>query len=184
MSNGLGGITNSAIRDTIATKCITNIALANDAAATQDIEWTVVGTHSIDGEWQTDLAVDTGLDLSAMPAAGTLLDRDGVALSAHRTFAARVAADGSFNNKSFTLVYLLACIGTASYIIDPSRENASQDYNVDQLVCPAGYCPVGAIKIVFAVTADAFTLGTTALTGVTGQTVTYHNLDGSVPAAL
>ena len=171
MSN-LNAITNNAVRQAISTRCFTAVGLAIHGSNVENALTAAAGVHCINGTFQTDLATDTEIDLSA----SDIIDAAGNALSAVVTMPA-IAAGGD----SRTKVYIVACIGTAQYIIEPEVDVAAAQDNLERtLHCPDGYCPVGLIKVVQSPTDAAgsvlFTLGTTNMSGVTNQTVTFSSV--------
>lgn len=168
MSNSLAGITNQSIRSTMGNRSFAAATLAIDVVTT-DVQTTVAVPHTIGGQWQTPLATKAAIDLSA----ATIVDgKDGAVVSAVKTKPAVAATDSAV-----TTVYIMACAGDNVFVVEPSVDIAAISGTADySLSCPDQYAPFGAIKIVQAAGAAAFTLGTTALTGVTGQTVTFHDL--------
>lgn len=169
MSNTLGGITNASIRNTAGSRSFSKAGLGIDAN-TADVQTASAVVHTIDGEFQTDLAVKAAIDLSA---ASYISGRDGEAVSGPVTKPA-IPAD----EKARTVTYVMACQGDAVFVVEADVESdAARGSYIDySLNCPDGYAPFGVIKIVMAPGSAAFTLGTTALTGVANQTVTFHDV--------
>lgn len=168
MSNELAGITNRSIRDSVGNRSFTAAGLAIHGVNLENVLTAAAVVHCVNGVFQTNLAIDAELDLSATAVINA---KDGTSLSAVVTMPA-VAAGAD----SVTKTYILACKGNVSYIIEPSLDTAADD-NVDHnLSCPAGFAPYGLIKIVQAAGAAAFTLGTTNLSGVANQTVTFFDI--------
>lgn len=172
MSSELGGITNKSIRDAIGTRAFAAAGLAIHGSNVENVLTTTAVPHTINGVFQTALAIDAELDLSATTVISA---KDGSTLADVVTMEALAAGDDSV-----TKVYILACKGNTSYIVEPELDNASQDDSNHELSCPDGYCPYGLIKIVQAPTPSVgvalFKLGTTNMSGVTGQTVTFFDV--------
>ena len=165
MSNSLGGVTNSSIRNTLADRCFTAAGLAIHGANTENVLTTAAVVHCANGVFQTNLAIDAELDLSAT----AVLNRKGETVSLVE--APAIAAGGD----TVTKTYILACLGNVSYIIEAEEDVAADDNQLEELTCPAGYAPYGAIKIVRVAGAAAFTLGTTDLDAA-NTTSTFSNL--------
>lgn len=175
----LNAITNEAVRNACGTRAMTSCGLAIHGANVENVLLASAVVHCIDGNFQTNLAADTEVDLSL----SNFIDADGNAIGGPVTMPAIAAGGGSR-----TKVYLVACIGTAQYIIEPEVNVAAAQDNLERsLHCPNGYCPVGTIKVVQSATdaagSAAFTLGTTNLSGVTNQTVTFGSIS-AVPATV
>lgn len=173
MSSELGGITNNSIRDAIGTRSFAAAGLAIHGANSENVLTAAAVPHTINGVFQTALAIDAELDLSATTV---LSAKDGSTLADVVTMEALAAGDDPV-----TKVYVLACKGNASFIIEPEVDVAAAQDDADYtLSCPDGYCPYGLIKIVQAPTPSVgvalFKLGTTDMTGVTGQTVTFFDV--------
>ena len=165
MSNNLGGITNQSIRNTVGDRSFTAAGLAIHGTTKQDVLTASAVVHCAGGVFQSNFTAKTQLDLSTL----TVLNRKGETTSL--VTAPAIASGG----ESVTKVYILACKGNTAYIIEPEEDTAAQDNHTEELHCPAGYAPFGAIKIVRAAGAAAFTLGTTAL-DATGVTSTFTDL--------
>lgn len=173
MSNELGNITNRSIRDTIGNRSFAKAGLAIDATNTENVETTAAVPHCVNGVFQTELAIAAEIDLSAT---AVISGKTGESLTGVVAIPALAAGDDPV-----TKVYILACKGDTVYIVEPSVDVAAAQDDADYpLTCPPGYAPFGAIKVVCSPTDVAgvvtFVLGTTALTGVTGQTVTFFDL--------
>ena len=171
MSN-LAGITNNNVRQAIGTRAFAKAGIAIHGTNTENVLTATAVPHCVKGIMQTSLAADAEVDLSA----SDIVDARGNALSAVKTMPALAAGDDPV-----TKVYILAAIGTAQYIIEPEVVIAAgQDNVIENMRCPDGYCPVATIKVVQTPTPTVgvalFTLGTTALTGVTGQVVSYADI--------
>lgn len=173
MSNELGGITNKTIRDTVGSRSFGKAGLAIHGSNVENILTAAAVPHCINGVFQTELAIDAELDLSA----AVVIDaRDGSVLAAVETMP-EIAAGAD----AVTKVYILACKGDVSYIVEPTLDVAAAGDDADYpLSCPSGFAPYGAIKVVQSTTSAAgsvlFTLGTTDMSGVTNQTVTFFDL--------
>jgi hypothetical protein len=176
MSSDLGGVTNRSIRDCLGTRCFTSGALAIDGTNTENVETTVAVVHCVEGVFQTDLATDAEIDLSAK---SVLNAKDGAvgAAGSGKTFAARAAGDADE-----TLIFVLACLGDQVFIVEPDVDvAAAQDDANYELNCPAGYAPFGVIKLVRTDADTAtFQLGNnTSAQGdldQTGRTATFFNI--------
>jgi hypothetical protein len=175
MSNALGGITNADIRDTTGSRCFTAGALAIHGSNTENVLTTAAVVHCVNGVFQTDLAIDSEIDISALTV---LSAKDGSTISAGtKVHPARSATLGAE-----TLYYVLACKGDVVYVIEPYIDvAAAQDDASYELTCPAGYAPFGIIKLVRAATDTAmFQLGNgTAANGdldATGRTATFFDV--------
>jgi len=168
MSNELGGITNSSIRDAIGSRSFAAAGLAIHGVTLSDALTTAAVPHTINGVFQTDFAIDAQVDLSALTV---LSAKDGSVLSDVVTMPA-VAAGAD----PVTKVYVLACKGDEAFIVEPSLNVAADDNFDHDLSCPAGYAPFGLIKIVQAAGAALFKLGTTNMSGVANQTVTFFDI--------
>lgn len=175
MSNELGGITNRSIRDSIGNRCFAAAGLAIHGVNLENVLTAAAVPHVVNGVFQTDLAIDAELDLSATTVINA---KDGTTLDSVVTMPALAAGADPV-----TKVYILACKGNVSYIIEPSLDVAADDNFEHDLSCPAGFAPYGIIKIVQAAGAAAFTLGTTNLSGVANQTVTFFDIT-TVPATI
>ncbi len=178
MSN-LNAVTNNAVRAPLGTHAMSAAGLAIHGSNVENVRTTGAVAHVIDGKFQTALAADTEIDLSV----STFVDADGNVIAGPVTMPAIAAGDGSR-----TKVYLLACIGNTQFIIEPEVNVAAAQDNLERdLNCPNGYCPVGTIKVVQSATdaaaSAAFTLGTTNLSGVTNQVVTFGDISVVPPTA-
>lgn len=179
MSNELSGITNRSIRDSIANRCFNAGGLVIDETNTENAKISAAIEHTVNGVFQTDYAVAAEIDLSGL---AVLNAKNGDTLSAAAAAQATVAIPAlAAGDDTVTKVWILACKGDVAYIVEPEVDvAAAQDDATYQLTCPAGYAPFGAIKVVSAPTDAAgvvtFVLGTTALTGVTRQTVTFFDV--------
>lgn len=176
MSNELGGITNAAIRDTVGTKALNAVGLVIDGTNVENVSTTAAVTHIIDGVFHTAYAQTDELDLSGV---AVIAAKDGASLSEPVDHPARSATLGSQ-----TLVYILACVGTTPYIIEPTLDVAAANDDADySLSVPRGYCPFGAIKIVRLATDVAdFQLGVDDMSGITGRTATFYDLSVCPPS--
>ena len=179
MSNELAGITNRSVRDSIGNRSFTAGLLAIDGVNVENVETTAAVVHIVNGVFQTDLAIDAEIDLSALAVLsaknGDVLSVAGAA-SATEAHAALAAGDDTQ-----TLVYILACKGDVVYIIEPDLPvAAAQDKANYNLSCPAGYAPFGLIKVVQAPTSAVgvalFQLGVSDLTGITNRTSTFFDI--------
>lgn len=171
MSN-LAGITNQAVRSAMGTRSLTAANLAIHGSNSENCLTTAAVVHTIDGKFQTNFAIASEIDLSAL----SVVDANGNSLDSVVTMPA-IAAGGD----SRTKVYILACIGTTAYIVEPEVDVAAAQTNSEEsLKCPDGYAPFGTIKVVQSPTDAAgsalFTLGTTDMTGITNQTVTFGSI--------
>lgn len=177
MSNELGGITNASIRNSIGDRCFNKAGLVIDETNTENPKITAAVEHTVNGVFQTAYAVAAQIDLSALTV---LSAKDGSTISAVAIPALASGAD------AVTKVWLLACKGDTAYIVEPDIDIAADSNANYELSCPAGYAPFGAIKVVADPSAGAvatFVLGTTALTGVTRQTVSFFDV-ATCPASV
>lgn len=171
MSNSLGGITNADIRHSIGNRCFNAGGLVIDETNTENCKIQAAIEHTVNGVFQTDYAIAAEIDLSALAVLSAKDGTIGAAGSAIDMPALAAGAD------SVTKVWLLACKGNEAWIVEPEIANAaSGEYGDYSLSCPPGYAVFGAIKVVQAAGAAAFVLGTTALTGVANQTVSFFDI--------
>ena len=186
MSNELAGVTNRSIRDGFGDRAFTAGLLAIDGTNVENVETTAAVVHTVNGVFQTDFAIDSEIDLSAL---AVLNAKNGDVLSAagatSATFAHPALAAG---DDTQTLTYILACKGNVAYIIEPTTDVAAAQDSADySLSCPSGYAAFGLIKIVQAPTPSvgvaAFQLGVDDLTGITGRTSTFFDVS-AVPATV
>jgi len=175
MSNELGGVTNRSIRDSIGNRSMTAALLVIGSTTTR-VTTTVAVTHVINGVFQTPLATFANLDLSATTVIG---GRNGATLTGTVAMPA-LSALTTGEPASVVKTYILACRGDAVYIVEPEIDTAGDDEASYPLTCPEGYAPFGLIKIeqnpTTATGVALFRLGVTALTGITGQTVTFFDI--------
>lgn len=171
--SGLSNVTNQAVRGVLADRSFTAGGLAIDGANAQNVETTAAVVHTVDGVFQTNFPITAEIDLSALE---TISAVDGSTIN-RTTHAARASGDADE-----TLLYVLACVGTTAYVIEPYVDVAAADDNAEyELTCPAGFAPFGVIKIVRDATdTAAFTLGSdTAANGdldATGRTTTFTDV--------
>jgi len=179
MSNELSGITNKSIRDTVGTRALSAGLLAIHGSTVENVLTTVAVDHIINGVFQTPFDVETSIDLSGL---AVISAKDGSVLSAAGAASATKAHPAlAAGDDTQTLVYILACIGDTSYIIEPTLPvAASQDDANYDLSCPSGYCPFGLIKVVQAPTdalgVAAFQLGVDDLTGIDRRTSSFFDI--------
>ncbi len=171
MSNELGNITNRSIRDSIGNRSLNGGGMVIDETNTENCKIASAIEHIVNGVHQTDYAVAAEIDLSGLTV---LSAQDGSTLTGAVAIPAKDSGDDVV-----TKVWILACLGDEAFIIESEIDNASQENSDYPLSCPPGYAPFGAIKVVSDPGAGAvatFVLGTTALTGVTRQTVTFFDV--------
>jgi len=172
MSNELSGITNKSIRDSIGDRAMTNGLMVIHGSNVENVLTSVAVKHTINGVYQTDFAIDSEIDLSALTVISA---KDGAELASVVTIPA-IAAGGD----DVTKCYVLAAKGNEAFIVEPELSNASQAYNDHPLSCPSGYAPFGLIKVAHTPSSAAgvalFTLGTSDLTGITNRTSTFFNI--------
>lgn len=172
MSNSLGGITNRDIRDSVGSFAFNSGVLAIHGSTLSHAKTTAAVVHTSKGVFQTSYAATADIALGSL---SVLSAKDGSALAAAVAMPALAAGDDAV-----TKVWILACKGNTAYVIEPEIVSASGDYDDYKLQCPEGYAPFGAIKVIQAPTASVgvatFVLGTTNMSGVTNQTVTFYNL--------
>lgn len=185
MSNELGGITNASIRNSIGDRCFNAGGLVIYETNTENAKIASAIEHTVNGVFQTAYAVAAEIDLSNLAVLsgkdGSVLASAGAGAAAAGTVAIPALDSGA---DAVTKVWLLACKGNTAYIIEPEIDVAADDNMSHDLSCPAGYAVFGAIKVACDPSAGAvatFVLGTTALTGVTRQTVTFFDV-ATVPA--
>ena len=176
MGNQLGGITNANVRGSIGTFSNGQGVLAIDGTNVENLQTTGAVVHSVNGVSMTDLATIAEWDLSA---AVVLSAKNGAVLDAPVIHPAILSADAG--GEAQTIVYVMACRRNVPYIIEEKIDvAAAQDDATYRLVCPDGYAPFGAIKVVQVPTASVgvalFQLGVSDLTGITGRTLTVYNL--------
>ena len=176
MSNELGGIANASIRDSIGSFSNGQGILAVDETNVENLQTTGPVEHSVNGVSMTDLATIAEWDLSAAVVKDAI---NGDTLSATKAHPAIDSVDDG--GEAQTLVYIFACRGNVTYIIEETLDvAAAQDDSIHRLTCPKNYAPFGAIKIVqvpiAATGVAAFQLGVDDLTGITGRTTTVYNL--------
>ena len=164
MSGSLAGITNASIRHTVGNGTLSKVGLAVHAGNV-DVLTTAAAVHRTKGIFRTNYPITAQVDLSAL----AVLNKNGE--TSTLVVAPAIATGGA----TVTKAYILACNGTTAYVIEPEENTAGLTHNLEQLECPDGYAPFGAIKLVRVAGAAAFTLGTTAL-NATGVTATYSDL--------
>lgn len=177
MSN-LSGVTNDEVRRALANRSFTAGLLAIDGTNVENVETTAAVVHIVNGVYQTDFAIDSEIDLSAL---AVISAKDGTVLSAAGATSATKAHPAlAAGDDTQTIVYILACVGNVAYIIENTLDVAAAQDDADYpLVCPAGFAPFGLIKVVQAPTATvgvaAFQLGVDDLTGITNRTSTFFD---------
>ncbi len=175
MSNELGGITNASIRDTIGNRSFAAAQLVIGSTTTR-VTTTVAVPHVVNGIFQTAFGIVTNLDLLVQTIIG---GRNAEILTNYVEMPA-LPALGVGDDPSVIKVYILAAKGDKAYVVEPDIDTAGDDDASYPLSCPKGFAPFGLIKIEQNPTSitgvAAFNLGVTALTGVTGQTVTFHDI--------
>lgn len=176
---GLGGITNESIRQGIGTRAFAAAGFAIHGTNSENLLTTAAVPHCINGVFQTAFAIDSEVDVSALTRVSA---KDGSTGVAAINYAARASGDDDQ-----TLVFIIACKGNTAYVIEPEVDVAAAQDNANyELVCPAGYCPIGLVKLVRASTDTAiFQFGSnTAANGdldATGRTATFFDLAGVCP---
>lgn len=179
MSNETANITNRSIRDTIMNRSYTAGQLAIHGAQVENVLTTAAVTHTVNGVWQTEFAIDSEIDLSGLAVVDAKTGSElSAAAAASAAFAHPALAAG---DDTQTLIYILACKGNVAYIIEATLDVvAAQDNALYELSCPPGYAPFGLIKIVQAPTASvgvaAFKLGVDDLTSITNRTSTFFDI--------
>jgi hypothetical protein len=164
MSGSLAAVTNASIRHGMGNRCFSKVGMAVHAGNV-DVLTAAVAVHCTKGIFRTNYPITAQVDLSALAVLNSKGETSALVV------APAIAAGGA----TVTKVYILACNGTTAYIIEPEENTAGVTNNLEQLECPDGYAPFGAIKLVRVAGAAAFTLGTTAL-NATGVTATYSDL--------
>lgn len=174
MSSGLGNVTNASVRDSIGDRCFNAGHIAIDGTNTENVETTVAIEHCVNGVFQTDFAIASEINVSALTV---ISGDDGSTLDATSIHAAKASGDDDE-----TIVLLLACKGNIAYVIEQYIDvAAAQDDANYELTCPSGFAVFAAIKLVrTAADTAAFQFGNdTGATGdldETGRTATFFDI--------
>ena len=180
MGSELGNVTNNTIREALGSRAMTAAGIAIHGTNTENVLTGAAVVHTINGVFQTDFAIDTEVDISAL---AVLNGKDGTVIgSGLKTYAARVAGDADQ-----TLTLILVCKGDTAWAIESSVDVAAAQDDADyNLAVPDGFCAWGLVILVrTAADTAAFQFGNnTAATGdldATGRTATFFDLCGIAP---
>lgn len=171
----LSGVTNQNIRSALGDRCFNAGHCVIHGSNTENALTTVAIEHCADGVFQTDFAIDSEIDISALTV---LSAKDGETIATGtKTHAAKASGDDDE-----VLVYILACKGNVAYVVEPYiNVAAAQDDAEYELMCPPGYAPFAVIHLTrTAADTATFQLGNnTAAQGdldATGRTAVFYDI--------